>query len=68
MVTLAEQPRLLLDVQETCSALRISRTALYDLTRAGSLTPIKIGRSVRFPLAELERFVRERAEGDNRDD
>lgn len=37
--------------------LSIGRTALYQLIWDGDLTPIHIGRSVRFSVDQLEAFV-----------
>ncbi len=42
--------------------LAIGRSALCELIWQGEITPIRIGRSVRFTLTELERFVTARAE------
>ncbi len=38
--------------------LRIGRTTIYGLMKAGDLRPVHIGRSCRLPRAELERYVR----------
>ena len=40
--------------------LSIGRTALYQLIWDGQLTPIHIGRSVRFSVDQLESFVQNR--------
>jgi excisionase family DNA binding protein len=40
--------------------LAISRSVIYQLMAAGQLTPIRIGRSVRLPVEQLERFVADR--------
>lgn len=55
-----ELPPLLLTVEQAARMLAISRSAVYRLTWSGELTPVHIGRSVRFTLAELERFTAER--------
>ena len=54
---------LLLTVPQAARMLAISRSAVYRLTWSGELTPIHIGRSVRFTVAELERFTAECAAG-----
>jgi excisionase family DNA binding protein len=54
---LASSP-LLLTPEEAATALRIGRTTIYGLMRAGELRPVHIGRSCRLPRAELERYVR----------
>jgi excisionase family DNA binding protein len=59
-------PRLLVNVEEAAEALAVSRTALYDLLRAGEIQTIHIGRSVRVPVAALEAYVARRAGADAR--
>ena len=58
----AELAPLLLTVPEAARLLAIGRSAVYQLIWNGELTPVRIGRSVRFAVTELERFVAERAE------
>jgi excisionase family DNA binding protein len=53
---LANSP-LLLTPEEAAAVLRIGRTTVYALMRAGDLRPVHIGRSCRLPRAELERYV-----------
>ena len=49
---------LLLTPEEAATVLRIGRTTVYALMKAGQLRPVYIGRSCRLPRAELERYVR----------
>ena len=49
---------LLLTPEEAAHVLRIGRTTLYALMKAGDLRPVHIGRSCRLSRAELERYVR----------
>ncbi|WP_305852287.1 helix-turn-helix domain-containing protein [Blastococcus sp. PRF04-17] len=49
---------LLLTPEEAATLLRIGRTTIYALMKAGDLRPVHIGRSCRLPRAELERYVR----------
>jgi len=49
---------MLLTMREAQEMLRLGRTKLYELIAAGELKPIRIGRAVRFPVTEVERFVR----------
>lgn len=50
-----ENPRaLLVSVRQILS---LSRSSIYLLIEAGKLTPIRIGRSVRFSVGQLEGFV-----------
>jgi excisionase family DNA binding protein len=48
---------LLLTPEEAARVLRIGRTTVYALMKAGELRPVHIGRSCRISRAELERFV-----------
>lgn len=58
---LAIEPDLrLLNLQAAASYLAISRAALYVLLGSGELASVHIGRLRRVPLAELQRFVRDR--------
>ena len=61
----ADRPRdagaaesLLLTPEEAATLLRVGRTTVYALMKAGDLRPIHIGRSCRLARAELERYVR----------
>ena len=49
---------LLLTPAEAAELLRVGRTTIYALMKAGDLRPVHIGRSCRLPRAELERYVR----------
>ncbi len=53
---LARSP-LLLTPEEAAVVLRIGRTTVYALMKAGDLRPVHIGRSCRLSRAELERYV-----------
>src|SRR5215212_594838 len=48
---------LLLTPEEAARALRVGRTTLFALMKAGELRPVHIGRSCRLSRAELERYV-----------
>ena len=48
---------LLLTPEEAAEVLRIGRTTVYALMRAGDLRPVHIGRSCRLSRAELQRYV-----------
>ncbi len=49
---------LLLTPEEAAQVLRVGRTTVYALMKAGDLRPVHIGRSCRISRAELERYVR----------
>lgn len=49
--------RLLLTPEEAAEMLRVGRTTIYALMKAGDLHGIHIGRSCRLSRAELERYV-----------
>jgi excisionase family DNA binding protein len=53
---LADEP-LLLTPEEAATVLRVGRTTVYALMKAGELRPVHIGRSCRLPRVELERYV-----------
>ncbi len=48
---------LLLRVEEAAERLSISRTSLYALLRAGEITSVHIGRSIRIPVSTLNAYV-----------
>lgn len=48
---------LLLTPEEAAGLLRIGRTTVYALMKAGDLHPVHIGRSCRLARVELERYV-----------
>ena len=61
----AQQPQepvssdpLLLTPEEAATVLRLGRTTVYALMKAGDLHPVHIGRSCRLSRSELERYVR----------
>ena len=49
---------LLLSPEEAATVLRLGRTTVYALMKAGNLHPVHIGRSCRLSRRELERYVR----------
>ena len=54
---LLSSDRLLLTPEEAATVLRVGRTTVYALMKAGDLRPVYIGRSCRISRAELERYV-----------
>ncbi len=54
----ASSDPLLLTPEEAAEMLRVGRTTIYALMKAGDLDGIHIGRSCRLSRAELERYVR----------
>lgn len=57
---------LLVDVAQAAVILSISRSSIYQLIWSEQLVPVRIGRSVRFSVQQLERFVADRTEPINR--
>lgn len=49
--------KILLTVPEAAERLQISRSLLYRLIAGRQISIVKIGRSTRIPVAELEEFV-----------
>jgi excisionase family DNA binding protein len=54
---------LLVTPLQAAAMLNVSRTTLYYLTRDGRLTAVRIGRSTRYAVAELEAYVRDLIRG-----
>lgn len=55
-VSLAPLRPLLLRVSEACNLLGISRSTLYRLIAGGQIRTKRIGRGLRVPVSEVERF------------
>ena len=55
--------RLLLTAKEAAAALNISERKLWAMTSAREICHVRLGRSVRYPLVDLERMIDERKEG-----
>jgi excisionase family DNA binding protein len=51
---------LLVDVMHAAEILSLSRSTIYQLIWTDQLTPTRIGRSIRFPVKQLEQFVADR--------
>ena len=47
----------LLTVLETANRLSLGKSKTWELIQKGLLKPIRIGRAVRIPASEVERFV-----------
>lgn len=62
MMTDITRPPILMRVSEVAQELRLARSFVYALIQSGQLPAVRIGRSIRVPRAELETWVRERAE------
>lgn len=58
-MTTTSVPQLLLTVEEAAQVLRLGRTTVYNLIRAGDLDSARVGRLRRVPLEELRRFAKE---------
>lgn len=50
-------------VVQAAEMLSLSRSSIYQLIWNDELTPIRIGRSVRFSVERLEAFVADRSAG-----
>ena len=48
---------MLISAHDAARFLGIGRTTLYQLIKAGDVTPVHIGRCVRFSMHELEAYV-----------
>lgn len=52
-----ETPRLLLNSRDAAKALAISERKLWELTNRGAVRSVKIGRSVRYRIDDLQAFI-----------
>ena len=53
----------LLTTKEAAAYLRCHVTTLYDLWHAKAFRSVKIGRSTRWPLRELDRYIERQTRG-----
>ena len=51
------KPALLLTPQQAAEALAISPRKLWSMTSAGEIPHVRLGRSVRYPIADLEHWI-----------
>lgn len=49
--------RLLLKVEEAADRLGIGRSTVYELVASGELRSVKVGRAIRIPVIELQRWI-----------
>ncbi|MFK0335392.1 helix-turn-helix domain-containing protein [Rhizobium sp. NPDC090275] len=49
--------KLLLDTKETMEVLSVGKTKLFRMIKEGELSPVKMGGSLRFRVADLEAYV-----------
>jgi excisionase family DNA binding protein len=62
----AESLRLLVTAREAADALCVSERKLFSMTKAGEIPCLKMGRAVRYALADLQTFIdRRRQLGDS---
>lgn len=59
---MTEEPSVLINTNEACRLLDISRSALYKLVKQRKLPLVKIGVSTRFRRADIDLFVAAAAE------
>ena len=50
-------PPLLLKPQQAAETLQISERKLWSMTSSGEVPHIRLGRSVRYPIADLEHWI-----------
>lgn len=50
-------PRLLVTPREAAKILSLCEKTLWSLTKRGELPAVRIGRSVRYDVADLRRFI-----------
>ena len=49
--------QLLLTISAAAERMSLGRSKTYELIQEGLLNPVRIGRAVRIPASEVERFV-----------
>lgn len=49
----------LLTTKEVIKHYKIGNTKLWELRKAGKITAIKVGRAVRYDLADIKRYIEE---------
>lgn len=57
--------RLLYNPEEARIALGISPRKLWAMTASGEIPHLRIGRSVRYPVADLQRWIDDQTKGGN---
>ena len=57
------QPALLLTPQQAAEALAVSPRKLWGMMASGEIPHIRLGRSVRYPVDDLQRWIDGRKEG-----
>jgi excisionase family DNA binding protein len=50
----------ILNIPETAKYMGIGQRHLYEITKSGALPRIKMGRSVRYSLADIKRYLEDR--------
>ena len=58
--------QLLLTPRQAAEALQISERKLWGMKASGEIPHVLLGRSVRYPLADLQRWIDERKNGGER--
>jgi excisionase family DNA binding protein len=53
---------MLLRAEEVAKVLGLGRSKVFEMLRANELPVVRIGRSIRVPVAQLERWIQERQE------
>lgn len=59
--TTEKQKPLLVSYREAAESLGLCERKIWQLVKDGELKAVRVGRSVRIPVAELERFVADNA-------
>ena len=54
--------RVLLRVDEAAQMLSLGRSTLYAMAAAGTIPTVRVGRSLRIPREELNRWIDQRTE------
>ncbi len=58
-----DEPSLLVTPKQAAQRLSLSERTLWELTQNGEITCVRIGRAVRYAIADLHKFVDDRRAG-----
>ncbi|MEQ8209403.1 MAG: helix-turn-helix domain-containing protein [Lacipirellulaceae bacterium] len=59
----SQQTRILLKPAQAAESLEISQRKLWSMTNSGEIPHVRIGRSVRYPVEDLRRYIYSKLQG-----
>jgi excisionase family DNA binding protein len=61
LLTAQQAAKLLLTAREAAKSLSVCERTLYELTRSGQIPVVRIGRSVRYSVDDLKKWIQKRS-------